>query len=385
MSANPEGIEGDPNLTAKVRARIEASGGAISFADYMDMALFEPGLGYYEAGIARFGADGDFVTAPEASPAFAGCVARQAAQVLSAIEGGDLYEVGAGSGVLAADLLEGLAAQGTLPKRYIIVERSAALRERQRALLVTRAGDLAERVEWRGEVPGEMRGVVVGNEVLDAMPAHRFRLRDGRPRECLVAANGDGFRWVEADCTGSSLARHAESVLATLGNPLPDGYVSELAPARQQFVARLGERLATGVALFFDYGYPREEYFHPQRSDGTLRCFHRHRAHHDPLILVGHQDISVHVDFTAIAEAAVDAGMTVAGFTTQAEFLLATGLLDACRGVDPGSRDYVQLTAQIKRLTLPSQMGEAVKVMALAKGFEGALAGFTGRDLRGRL
>jgi SAM-dependent MidA family methyltransferase len=391
MSAGPSAAEGDPDLVALVRSAIDAAGGAISFADYMDLALFAPELGYYSAGTARFGADGDFVTAPESSSLFARCVARQTGEVLAGLGGGDVCEVGAGSGALAADLLEGLAEADSLPERYRIVERSPALRERQRSLLGSRDGALFERVEWCDEIPARIRGVVIGNEVLDAMPAHRFRMRAGTLNECRVASHDGGFRWVEADCAGSALARHAQSVLGTLDHALPDGYTSELAPARQAFIAHLGASLEQGVALLFDYGYPRDEYYHPQRSSGTLRCFHRHRAHEDPLILTGLQDISVHVDFTAIAEAAQAArsetagGLDVAGFTTQAEFLLATGLLEACRDVDPTSRRHAELTAQIKRLTLPGQMGEAVKVMALARGFDEALKGFSGRDLRGRL
>jgi len=388
MSMGPRGAEGDPDLVALVRTAIDAAGGAISFADYMDLALFAPGLGYYSAGTARFGADGDFVTAPESSSLFARCVARQTGEVLAALGGGDVCEVGAGSGALAADLLEALAEAERLPRRYRIVERSPALRERQRSLLGSRDGALFERVEWCDELPPGIHGVVIGNEVLDAMPAHRFRLRAGTLKECRVASHDGGFQWVETDCAGSALARHAESVLGTLCHTLPDGYTSELAPVRQAFITRLGECLEEGVALLFDYGYARDEYFHPQRSSGTLRCFHRHRAHEDPLILTGLQDISVHVDFTAIAEAAqgdMAGDLEVSGFTTQAEFLLATGLLDACRDADPVSRRHAELTAQIKRLTLPSQMGEAVKVMALARDFDGALTGFSGRDLRGRL
>lgn len=385
MSADPPAAEGDPELVALVRAAIDEAGGAISFADYMDLALFAPGLGYYSTGTVRFDADGDFVTAPESSSLFARCVARQVGEVLTALGGGDVCEVGAGSGVLAADLLEALAAADRLPPRYLVVERSPRLRERQRDLLASRDEALAARVQWHDDLPAGIRGVVIGNEVLDAMPAHRFRLRAGALRECLVVSDGEGFRWMEADCAGSALGRHAESVLGTLGHALPDGYTSELAPARQRFVARLDGCIEQGVALLFDYGYARDEYYHPQRSSGTLRCFYRHRAHEDPLILTGVQDISVHVDFTAIAEAAVAGGLDIAGFTTQAEFLLATGLLEACEGVDPASRRHAELTAQIKQLTLPSQMGEAVKVMALARGFDAALTGFSGRDLRPRL
>ena len=376
---------GDPRLVALLRGAMDEAGGSISFADYMDIALFAPDLGYYSAGADQFGGGGDFVTAPESSPLFARCVAAQVGQVLTTLGGGDVCEVGAGSGALAGDLLRSLAGAGCLARRYVIVERSPRLRERQREHLASCAAHMVARVSWQDELPGDFRGVLLANEVLDAMPAHRFRVRAGSFRECRVGWQDGGFRWVDGDGPAGALAQHVETILQTLDHGLPEGYVSECAPARQRFIGSIGASLKEGVALLFDYGYGRAEYYHPQRSRGTLRCFHRHRAHDDPLILVGLQDISVHVDFTAIAESAVAAGLGVAGYTTQAEFLLATGLLEACRGVDPGTRRHAELTAQIKQLTLPGQMGEAVKVLALVREFEDPLSGFCARDLRGRL
>lgn len=385
MSAHAQVTGGNPRLVALIRAAIEQAGGAISFAEYMELALFAPELGYYHAGADQFGSSGDFITAPESSPLFGRCVALQVGEVLSRLGGGDVCEVGAGSGALAADLLESLAEAGCLPRSYFVIERSPALRERQRTRLGSRLGDLAGRVSWQDELPRDFCGVVLANEVLDAMPAHRFRVHGAQLGECRVAWADGGFRWVEVDCSGSTLGKLIQSILCTLDHPLPEGYLSECAPARQRFIGSLGVSLNRGVALLFDYGYGRAEYYHPQRSSGTLRCFHRHQAHDDPLILTGLQDISVHVDFTAIAEAALGAGLHVAAYTTQAEFLLATGLLETCRGVDPASRQHAELTAQIKRLTLPGQMGEAVKVLALARNYDGSLVGFSGRDLRGRL
>lgn len=385
MSAHAQVTGGNPRLVALIRAAIEQAGGAISFAEYMELALFAPELGYYHAGADQFGSSGDFITAPESSPLFGRCVALQVGEVLSRLGGGDVCEVGAGSGALAADLLESLAEAGCLPRSYFVIERSPALRERQRTRLGSRLGDLAGRVSWQDELPRDFCGVVLANEVLDAMPAHRFRVHGAQLGECRVAWADGGFRWVEVDCSGSTLGKLIQSILCTLDHPLAEGYLSECAPARQRFIGSLGVSLNRGVALLFDYGYGRAEYYHPQRSSGTLRCFHRHQAHDDPLILTGLQDISVHVDFTAIAEAALGAGLHVAAYTTQAEFLLATGLLETCRGVDPASRQHAELTAQIKRLTLPGQMGEAVKVLALARNYDGSLVGFSGRDLRGRL
>jgi SAM-dependent MidA family methyltransferase len=385
MSADSRVPQGDAKLVALVREAINDAGGSISFAEYMDLALFAPGLGYYAAGAGQFGRAGDFVTAPESSPLFGRCVAAQTHEVLAALGGGDICEVGAGSGALAVDVLRTLAEAQVLPRRYLIVERSPALRDRQRAHLASSVPALAERVSWQDELPGDIRGIVLANEVFDAMPAHRFRVHGDGFRECRVAWRDDGFVWIESDCAPGPFSTHVETILGELDHALAEGYVSECAPARQRYVGAMAARLREGVALLFDYGYGRAEYYHPQRSSGTLRCFHRHRAHDDALILTGLQDISVHVDFTALAQAALAVGLQVAGYTTQAEFLLATGLLEACHGVDPATRRHAELTAQIKRLTLPGQMGEAVKVLALARNYDGALRGFTARDLRGRL
>ena len=385
MSPRTATPDGDPRLVALVREAIDAAGGAISFAEYMDLALFAPGLGYYSAGSRQFGEAGDFITAPESSPLFAACVAVQTAQALTALGDGDVCEVGAGSGALAEGLLEGLAELDCLPRRYVIVERSPALRERQRARLGARRRQAVPLLSWQEELPRNFRGVLLANEVLDAMPAHCFSVRAGAIRERRVAWRDGRFAWIESDCSDTPVAAHVEAIRAALSHTLPEGYQSECAPARQQFITQLADSLEAGLALLFDYGYGRAEYYHPQRSAGTLRCFHRQRAHDDALILTGLQDISVHVDFTALAEAAEAAGLGVAGYTTQAEFLLATGLLDACRDLEPSSRRHAELTAQIKRLTLPGQMGEAIKVLALTRAYEQPLVGFSGRDLRGRL
>jgi len=372
-------------LVAVVRDAIDAAGGSISFAEYMGLALYAPGLGYYSAGSDQFGADGDFITAPESTPLFARPVARQIREIRDVLGGGAVCELGAGSGSLAGDVLACLADAGDLPDRYFIVEPSAALRERQEVRLRSCPMQVRQRVEWLEDLPSGFTGVILANEVLDAIPAIRFRVDSSGIRECRVACSGDRFRWIETDIDDASLAAQVTSILACLDEPLPAGYVSEYAPERQAWVRRLAGNVERGVALLFDYGYGRAEFYHPQRSAGTLRCFHRHRAHDDALILTGLQDISVHVDFTAIAEAAVEAGLSVSGYTTQAEFLLAAGLLDACRNVEPGSRRHAELTAQIKRLTLPGEMGEAVKVLALTCDYPGSLEGFSGRDLRNRL
>ncbi len=367
-----------------LRAQITAAGGAIGFDRFMELALYAPGLGYYSAGAHKFGAAGDFVTAPEISPLFAHALAGPIGAALDAER--SMLEIGAGSGAFAAQLLARLDADDRLPGEYLILERSADLRARQQARVQAEVPALWPRVRWIDELPGAgFRGVMFGNEVLDAIPARRFRRRAGGVDEAQVECRGDGFGWRWAPAADARLDAAVAAVEDDLGEPLADGYVSEVAPARDGFVSSLAERLADGVLLLVDYGYPRREYYHRERVDGTLRCHYRHRAHADPFLYPGLQDLSVHVDFTAVADAAVDAGLALGGYTTQGQFLLASGVLDALSGKDPTSTEYLRLTREIKLLTLPGQMGDLVKVIAFTRGPAGVLAGFGGRDLRSRL
>jgi SAM-dependent MidA family methyltransferase len=373
-------------LSELIREAITGAGGRLSFARYMDLALNAPGLGYYRAPLRRFGEAGDFVTAPEISPLFGRCLARQVAQILDYLGGGEVFEVGAGSGRLCAQLLGALAEADALPRRYLILEPGAELRARQRDTLEREVPELAARVAWMEQLPAEgFEGVVLANELLDALPVRRFQKHQGGIREAFVACLGEHFVWKLDDPEDAALAAAVEGVEAELGARLPDGYVSETGCQRNAWVATAGAGLARGALLLFDYGYPLREYFHPQRSDGTLVCFYRHRAHYDPFVYPGLQDISVHVEFSGLSLAALERGLALAGFTTQAEFLMASGLLEQCGDIDPQTRDYVLLTQQIKRLTLPGQMGELVKVLALTRGVDCPLLGFSGRDLRNRL
>lgn len=368
-------------LAASIREACAAAGGVIGFDAYMERALYTPGLGYYAAARSRFGARGDFVTAPEISPRFARCVARQVAQILEAIGGGEVLEVGAGSGVLAEGVLDGLDALGQHAVRYLILERGAGGRGFQRERLAR----FGERVQWLDDFPPPgWRGVALANELLDALPARCFVMHHGTPRELGVAATEQGFAWrmMDADAgTGALLAR----LLDGLDGALAHGYRGEFAPLREAWTRELAARLDAGALLLLDYGYPRRELYHPQRVEGTLACHFRHRVHGDPFVWPGLQDISVHVDFTAIAEAGTQAGLSLAGYTTQAHFLLATGLLD---GLDDPALDVAaraRASAQVRRLSLPAELGEAVKVMALTRDVPCALAGFAGRDLSHRL
>ena len=367
-------------MHALVRAEVEACGGAIAFSRYMEIALYAPRLGYYRAGWRTFGARGDFVTAAEVSPLFARAAARQVEQVLSTIGLREVVEIGAGTGTMAARMLAELAPRGGV--RYRILELSGALAARQRETIEALAPDALSSVSWLDALPEPgFRGVVLANEVVDALPVERFEMTAGGVLVHCVGIEAGRPVW-RRDRADPWLDEAVDSIQNDIGRRLPVGYVSELGPARGAWAASVAERLECGLVLLIDYGFPRREYYHPDRRDGTLRCHFRHRRHHDPLVLCGLQDITAHVDFTAIACAA---GAEVAGFTTQSEFLFGCGLLDLLADVEPGSPEFVRLTAQIKRITLPGEMGEAVKVMALARGIEEPLIGFSGRDHRVRL
>ena len=383
----PEARAHAARLTARIAAEIDAAGGAIPFERYMELALYAPGLGYYVAGARKLGPAGDFVTAPELGGLFAQCLAVQCAEVLERSGGDTVVELGAGSGALAAGLLAALEAVGAAPRRYAIVEVSPELRERQRATLAARAGALAGRVEWweRLPAPGSVRGVIVANEVLDALPVHRFRIRGGRVRMLGVARAGEGFGWVELD-PEPALERAVRAVEADLGRALPEGYTSELCLRLAPWVATVTGLVGRGAALFVDYGHPRAEYYHETRRDGTLMCHYRHRAHGEPLVLAGLQDITAHVDFTAVAEAGTAAGAELLGYTTQAWFLMGCGLERHAQALAAApERERWRLAQEVRTLALPTEMGERFKAIALGRGVEGPLAGFALRDERHRL
>lgn len=383
---DPDAAVHSARLQDLIRAEIAAAGGSISFARYMELALYAPGLGYYSAGARKFGAGGDFVTAPEISPLFGRCVARQCRQVLQHLGAGDILEIGAGTGALAVDLLGELEAVGRLPGGYLILEVSADLRERQRMLLQERLPHLLSRVHWLDRLPeAGFQGLIVGNEVLDAMPIQRFRWTGQGVRELRVSWQDGHFAWREEPAE-PRLAEAVTVIRREVGEGWPEGYASEVNPGLAPWVREIGARLARGLILLIDYGYPRREYYHPQRATGTLMCHYRHRAHPDPLILAGLQDITAFVDFTAVAEAGVAAGLDVMGYTTQAHFLLGCGLDELLAGSDPEDpRSYLELTRQAKALTLPGEMGERFKAIALARGVEVPLVGFALQDHRHRL
>lgn len=371
-------------LLAQLREQIRQAGGALPFDRFMEQALYAPGLGYYSNGLRKFGSGGDFVTAPEIGDLFGRSLARGVAPVVGET-GGDVLELGAGSGALAVDLLRELDSLATLPGRYLILERSAELRERQRHRLQQAAPALCGCVEWLDRLPDKpFDGVILGNEVVDALPVKRFRWR---PQEVLEL----GVGWRDGGLVETTLALGEERLRdfiarVSVSQEWPPGYESEWCPSLSAWLQGLAASLGRGMLLFIDYGYTRAEYYHAQRARGTLMCHYRHRAHADPLRLPGLQDITAYVDFTALAEAAVDAGLHVAGYTSQANFLLDCGLESLLAALDPADhKAYLKKVSEAKTLIMPGEMGERFKVIALCKDLREAPRGFAGKDLRGRL
>ncbi|MGM0412197.1 MAG: class I SAM-dependent methyltransferase [Pseudomonadota bacterium] len=372
-------------LVERIRAAIAEAGGVLPFHRYMQMALYEPGLGYYAGGSHKLGAGGDFVTAPEISPWFGYCLAREAAPVLETLEGGEVLEPGAGSGRMAADVLTELERLGALPATYRILEVSAELRDRQQRTLAERVPHLADRVAWVDDIPAGFRGVVLANEVLDAMPVHRFRITGNGPVELGVADSDQGLVTAEMGPAGERLAAAIAAAEAAVGE-LPVDYESEVGLAAADWVATLGERLESGRAILVDYGFPRHEFYHPQRATGTLMGHYRHHAHADPYLYPGLSDLTAHVDFTAAAEAAHGAGLQVAGFATQAHYLMSLGLAEAAEQVNPvDQRAQLEAARAMRTLTMPEEMGELFKVLILDRGELPVPAGLALRDMRGRL
>jgi SAM-dependent MidA family methyltransferase len=374
---SPEAAQHSRRLTQLIREEIRKSGW-LSFARYMELALYAPGLGYYAAGAAKFGPGGDFVTAPEISPLFGRSLAHCLADVL-AETGGDILELGAGSGRLAEDVLQELARLDCLPRRYLILEPSAELAGRQKQRLAALPAALAGRVQWLEELPEKTSGVVFGNEVLDALPVHLLLRRDGIWLERGVTLAGDAFVWKDRPCESPALIAQAAAL------DLPEDYLVELHPAAVALVASLARRLAAGMLLFIDYGFGRAEYYHPERRTGTLLCHYRHHVHDDPFFWPGLADITAHVEFTAIAEAALGEGLELLGYTSQAAFLLGCGITERLAETLVVDARYLRLAAEVQTLLSPAEMGELVKVIGFARNLHRLPAGFGLRDARHRL
>jgi SAM-dependent MidA family methyltransferase len=380
----PDAHAHSARLVQVICQAIDAQRGWLSFEHFMELALYQPGLGYYSAGARKLGAAGDFVTAPEISPLFGRCLAQQCAQVLRSM-GGDILELGAGSGAMAADVLLQLAALDLWPGRYAILEISADLRERQRATLAARAPHLANRVTWLDTLPTDFSGIVLANEVLDALPVQRFVIRGRHVNALGVTWQLNRLDWseVRADAELTAAVRAIEQ---STGSTLPDGYCSEVNLRLPAWLASVAGAVKQGVLLFVDYGLPRAQYYSADRTRGTLLCHYRHRFHDDALAHVGLQDIGAWVDFTAVAQAAVDAGCEVLGYTTQAHLLMGCGIDRLLAGVGAqGLESRLQIGKQAMVLTLPGEMGERFKAIALGKQWSEPLIGFSVRDMAASL
>ena len=375
---SPEALEQSGHLVAHLRRVIEGQGGWISFATYMAEALYTPGLGYYSGGARKFGPGGDFITAPELTPLFGQAIASQVQQIME-LSAPHIIEAGAGTGLLAADLLLELELRGSLPDSYAILEVSGELRERQFDTIATKVPHLASRVSWLEGLPEHFSGALVANEVLDVMPVHLIAWRPEGIFERGVALGDEGqFVWADRPVSGK-----VADAAAALDRPLPSEgeYVSELNLAGRAWIAEWAERLEKGAMLLVDYGYPRAEYYLDSRSTGTLLCYFRHHAHGDPFLWPGLNDITAFVDFTAAAEAGFAAGLDILGYTDQANLLFNCGVL-AClaRRAPEDSVDYIRAAKAVQRLTGPHEMGELFKVIAMGRGIEQPLIGFLRGD-----
>ncbi len=398
MPSSPPDIETLPTPSSAERQLSEAllqriaevcasrDDGQIAFSEYMRMALYEPALGYYAGGLRKFGEQGDFITAPEVSALFSQCLANQIADILPGLDQGRVIEFGAGSGVMAADILLRLQQLDCLPDRYYILEVSAALRHRQRETLAERAPALLEKVIWLDAMPAEpFNAMVLANEVLDAMPVECFRKQEQGLQQMMVGIENSALYsdYVEASAPVIRAVQHIEQ---RIGRRLPQDYHSEVNLNIEPWLRTVFDAMQSGVVLLIDYGYVASEYYHPERSSGTLMCHYHHRAHPDPFRYPGLQDITTYVDFSDVAYSAADVGFEVRGFTSQAAFLMSSGLAGLhAEQLSDDARQQIRLSQQIKTLTLPSEMGERFKVMALSKHYDQPLTGFMLNDYRGKL
>ena len=380
-----EALKHSLDLYHRIREEI-LHNNSISFFRYMQMALYEPGLGYYSAGASKIGKAGDFITAPELSSLFTKCLARQCLQIITETRQPVIIEIGPGTGVMMCDLLQTLEEKNALPEKYMVLETGADLRYRQQKLVRSRIPHLESRIEWLDSLPEDtFNGIIIGNEVIDAMPVHRLIFQNGKFNELCVVLDNGKLDWIVKSAE-DPLQSRVQTILSDYIPGLPEGYRTEMNLQIESWIASLAKLLERGVMLFIDYGYPRHEYYHPQRTDGTLLCHYRHYVHSDPFFHPGLQDITASVDFTTVAEAADHAGLRVTGYTTQAHFLMNCGLEEVMNENDLiSSQDRAELGRQARLLTMPGEMGERFKVIALNRNLDVPLTGFQHFDQRQRL
>jgi len=377
-----EELKRSAHLSSIIQALIQQEGGYIPFSRFMEMALYHPDCGYYQSNGLELGRKGDFTTAPEISPLFAHCIARQTADIFSHLPEKNWLELGAGSGRFAADLLDKLKQLDCLPDSYFIYEISKSLQKKQQKLLCKRHPDYIERIFWLDKLPDHFSGIIFGNEILDALPVHCFEVKGEDIQERCVSWEQNGFQWRSAPPCSAKLAEAGRELIVEY--QLNTGYVSEINLNMSSLLASLSHMLNHGLILLADYGYGQTEYYHPQRSMGTMCCFYRHQRSNNPLGMPGLQDITAHVDFTRAAETAAASGCQLLGYTTQAAFLLSCGLLDLAAEQEKTLDLPEQFTLHqaIKTLTLPTEMGERIKIMGLGKDIDFPLKGFSLQDRR---
>jgi len=359
-------------LLAVIQQRIAEADGKICFADYMQLCLYQPGLGYYSAGSQKIGPQGDFTTAPEISPLFSQTLARHLQDVSQQLVTFDILEFGAGSGKMAVDILRQLENDHALPAHYYIMEASADLQYRQRNTIENNIPHLVEKVIWLDALPSDFVGIIVANEVCDAMPFHRLHFEQDQVHECYVEVSESELQWTQTVLSDPALKRRANEIQQIHGG---NDYYAEINLAAEAWLTSLAHCLQQGALFIIDYGHCRDSYYHPQRQQGTMMCYYQHQGHDNPLILPGLQDITSHVDFTALAETALACGLDVEGFQSQADFLLAGGITELIQSTEESvtAFDDLQQKTALKRLTLPSEMGESFKALTLTKNLPALL------------
>lgn len=392
--ASAEILAHSEKLKLQIQQNIQQNEGKISFSDYMNQALYTPGLGYYSAGLKKFGRHGDFITAPEISPLFSQCLAIQCVEIMRQTQQQTLLEVGAGSGIMAIELVLQLELLNELPDKYLILELSAELRDRQQRSVKAILPHLYGSFQWLDRLPeAPFSGIILANELLDAMPVHMVKITPQNSYERHVSLdNNNNFIWQDEIADNPQLIKKIDDIkqlhqsLSRFAPSQEEYYITEVNLQADRWIRSIADILDIGAILLIDYGYTAKEYYHPQRSMGTLMCHYQHHRHDDPFYLPGIQDITAHVNFSSIAVTAHQSGLEVCGFTTQAHFLMAGGLVELTKDLDPDDvLNFTEATRQIKMLTLPEEMGELFKVLLLAKGKPLSLSAFQFQDFRQRL
>jgi SAM-dependent MidA family methyltransferase len=377
---NSEALGHSAALVSYIQNQIKSAGGWIDFSTFMQCALYAPGLGYYSSGAKKFGATGDFVTAPEISPLFGRALAKQVQQVLCAVSNqinhADILELGAGTGRLAQDLLMELTRLNQLPNYYYILEVSADLRDTQRKNLYSELPEeISSRVVWLDRMPESFEGLVIANEVLDALPVHIIEQAASSINEVGVSWEDGHFAWKSKQLESETLLDFATKLA------LSEGYVTEICPAATGLLTALAGSLQLGAVIMIDYGFSRAEYYHPQRRQGTLMCHYRHHSHSDPFLYLGLQDITAHVDFTRIAQAGVEAGLSFVGYLNQAQFLINCEIIQSLECMSKEDIvEYLSYTTAVQKLLSPAEMGELFKVIAFDKNIDIDFIGFSQGD-----